>query len=42
MTFRKFNDKGILYDASISVPDSPIGYVVEVLVSYDGRLTMKP
>ena len=41
MLFKKFDGEGIHYEAFVSVPDSPIGYVVDVLVSYQGKLTMR-
>ncbi|MBR1469117.1 MAG: DUF4738 domain-containing protein [Prevotella sp.] len=41
MLFKKTDDEGIHYDAFISVPDSPIGYVVDVVVAFDGKVTMR-
>ena len=38
MIYNRLDDDGIHYDAFIGIPDSPSGYVVDVLVGYDGKI----
>jgi len=41
MTFQQIDAQGIHYDTFIGVPDSPSSYVVEVIVSPEGKLKMQ-
>ncbi len=41
MVFQRLDDKGIHYDVIIGIPDSPSGYLVHLLVSYDGKMSMR-
>lgn len=41
MIFQRLDDKGIHYDVIIGIPDSPSGYLVHLLVSYDGKMSMR-
>jgi len=41
MTFQQIDARGIHYDTFIGVPDSPSSYVVEVIVSPEGKLKMQ-
>ena len=38
MIYNRLDEEGIHYDAFIGIPDSPSGYVVDVLVGYDGKV----
>lgn len=41
LTFTRADAEGVHHSASICIPDSPSSYLVDVCVSYDGKLTMK-
>lgn len=40
MAFMGLDDKGIHYRAQLAIPDSPSSFMVEVLISYDGKMSM--
>lgn len=40
MKFKKVSKDGISYDAFIGIPDNPGSYVVEIQVSFNGKLSM--